>query len=99
VEWLNEIVPESYVEVHPQTAAELHIKDGERVKIETKRGSIEVAAKITEATDPRVVFITYGWGQPYAHGACVNVLTDMMKRCPISGANGNRSFLCRIRKA
>jgi anaerobic selenocysteine-containing dehydrogenase len=99
VEWLNEIVPESYVEVHPQTAAELHIKDGERVKIETQRGSIEVTAKITEATDSRVVFITYGWGQPYAHGACANVLTDMMKRCPISGANGNRSFLCRIRKA
>jgi formate dehydrogenase (coenzyme F420) alpha subunit len=99
VEWLNEIVPESYVEIHPQTAAELHIKDGERVKIESKRGSIEVPAKITEATDPRVVFITYGWGQPYAHGACVNVLTDMMKRCPISGANGNRSFLCRVRKA
>jgi anaerobic selenocysteine-containing dehydrogenase len=98
LEWLNEIVPEPYVEIHPQTAKELNIKNGERVKIESQRGSIEVAAKITEATDLRVVFVAYGWGQSYAHGASVNVLTDMMKRCPISGANGNRSFLCRIRK-
>ena len=99
LEWLNEIVKEPYVEVHPQTAGELHIRNGERVKIETKRDCIEVMAKITEATDPRVVFITCGWGQPYAHGASANVLTDMNKRCPISGATGNRSFLCRIRKA
>jgi anaerobic selenocysteine-containing dehydrogenase len=99
LEWLNEIIPEPYVEIHPQAAKELHVKDGGRVKVETLRGDIEVIAKITEATDPRVIFITYGWGHSYAHGASVNVLTDMMKRCPISGANGNRSFLGRIRKA
>jgi anaerobic selenocysteine-containing dehydrogenase len=69
------------------------------VTVESPRGSIKIQARVTDAVDPRVVFITYGWGQAYAHGANANVLTPDDSVCPVSGATGSRSFLCRVRKS
>jgi anaerobic selenocysteine-containing dehydrogenase len=96
--WLNELFPEPFIEIHPQKADELGIKEGDIVVVESPRGSIEVKAKLTEGIDPRVIMISYGWGQPYAHGSNVNLLTDDLQRCPVSAATGNRSILCSLRK-
>ncbi len=98
--YLTKIEPESFVEIHPQKAAELGINDGEYVVVESVRGSIRMKVKVTKATLPNVVFITPGWGQPYVNSEdmIVNLLTEDSNRCPISGATGIRSFLCRIKK-
>lgn len=98
--WLNEIDPEPFVEINPETAKALAIDNGEHVIIESPRATIRIKAKITKASPPGVVFITPGWGQPYTawKGMIVNLLTDDSNRCPISSATGVRSFLCRVRK-
>ncbi len=42
----KKLVPEMYVEMHPDDAKELHVKDGEWVRIVTRRGSIEARVSI-----------------------------------------------------
>ena len=94
--WLKELIPEAYVMIHPSKAKEIGVQDGEKVYVESLRGRIEVAAKITQEVDPRTATVAWGWGQPYASGDRPNLLTDDSQRCPISGATGNRSFLGRV---
>ena len=95
---LNRIHPHPFVEIHPDTAEELGIKDGDWVFVESPRGRIKVKAKVTFIVHPKVVMVAHGWGQPYAHGQPENILTDDKARCPISAATGNRSFLCKVYK-
>ncbi len=42
----KKLVPEMYVEMHPEDAKELGVKDGQWIKITTRRGSIEARASI-----------------------------------------------------
>ncbi|MFT5125210.1 MAG: ferredoxin-nitrate reductase [Kiritimatiellia bacterium] len=42
----KKLVPEMYVEMHPDDAKELGVKDGQWVKISTRRGSIEARVSI-----------------------------------------------------
>ena len=99
VPWLRDILPEPWVEIHPETAERLGISDGDRVIVESLRGEIEVRAKVTEGVDPRAVFLPHGWGQPYAYGAADNIISPDTPRCPLSSSTSNRAFLCRVAKA
>jgi len=40
------LVPEMYVEMHPEDAKELGIKDGDKVRVVTRRGSLEARAQV-----------------------------------------------------
>jgi len=40
------LVPEMYVEMHPEDAGDLGIKDGEKVRVVTRRGSLEARAQV-----------------------------------------------------
>ncbi len=40
------LVPEMYVEMHPEDAADLGIKDGDKVRVVTRRGSLEAKAQV-----------------------------------------------------
>ena len=42
----RKLVPEMYVEMHPEDASELGVKDGQWVKITTRRGSLEARVSI-----------------------------------------------------
>lgn len=42
----KKLVPEMYVEMHPDDAKELNVKDGQWVKITTRRGSVEARVSI-----------------------------------------------------
>lgn len=71
VEGLNRIAPESFIEISPKTAHMLRIRDGERVRVSSRRGTIKTKAKITDIVDNEVVFIPFH----FAEGAA-NVLTN-----------------------
>jgi formate dehydrogenase major subunit len=70
VEEITDHVPESFVEIHPETAAALDIADGQTVRVESERGHIEVRAEVTDRPGKGVVFIP----MHFADGA-VNTLT------------------------
>lgn len=98
--WIREIEPEPFAEIHPRTATDRGIKDGDWMLVESPKGSIRVRARLRFTVHPRVVIVTHGYGQPYAGNEDLpNLITSDNERDPIAGVTGNRSFLCKVRKA
>jgi len=90
---LRKLMPEPLIEINPQTASSLGIANGDKVKVESLRGSIELKAKLTEDIHPKVVSIQHGWSEANA-----NLLTDDVARDPVSGYPSFRSLVCRVTK-
>ena len=53
--------PEPQVEMHPKLAARLGIRDGERVRVLSRRGDVELPAHVVSTIRPDTVFIPYHW--------------------------------------
>ena len=99
---LREMCPDPFLEIHPDTAKELGIRDGDWVRIETVRGSIKHKAKFTQGIHPRVVSATHGWWYGYHDGwkeVNINVLTGNEVCDPHVGSPLTRGLLCRVMKA
>jgi assimilatory nitrate reductase catalytic subunit len=52
-------VPE--VEIHPRLAEKLGVADGERVRVESRRGHVDLGAHVVATIRPDTVFIPYHW--------------------------------------
>jgi anaerobic selenocysteine-containing dehydrogenase len=63
-EWVRKIIPYPRLHIHPSTAKERGIEEGDRVVIETPKGSIQHVAKLTESIHPQVVNGVFGWWLP-----------------------------------
>ncbi|MFW9876653.1 MAG: molybdopterin oxidoreductase family protein, partial [Candidatus Thorarchaeota archaeon] len=68
---LDQTIPEGYVEIHPETASEVGVKDGEYVDVSSRRGTIKTKAKVTERVVKGSVFIPFHFAE-----AAANVLTN-----------------------
>jgi len=68
---LDAIQPENELQIHPNKAAELGINDGEKVRVISRRGSIELKARLTDILDEDVVFTFFHFAE-----AAANVLTN-----------------------
>ncbi|RQH02557.1 formate dehydrogenase subunit alpha [Natrarchaeobius oligotrophus] len=71
VEGLMSHVGESFVEIHPELAADLDVADEEYVRVESRRGEIVVKARVSDRVDAGTLFIP----MHFAAGA-VNKLTQ-----------------------
>jgi len=69
---LNTIEPEGLVEINPSDASYLKIKDGNLVKVASRRGEVTAKAKVTEKSPPNVVYMTFHFAESAA-----NLLTNM----------------------
>jgi assimilatory nitrate reductase catalytic subunit len=58
---LVEQYPEPRVEMHPKLARRLGVHDGERVRVVSRRGDLELAAHVVATIRPDTVFIPYHW--------------------------------------
>ncbi len=99
---LRKLVQENWVEINPETAGKLGVREGSRVAVETPRGRIELPARVTDAVPPQVVAIPFGWGHDAGRrlagstpGANPNILIDVSVD-PISATPAYRSGLCRV---
>ena len=90
---LRDSDPEPYAEIHPEAARKYGIEDGERITISTKRGSIEIKARVTEDIMSQVVRIPHGWRE-----ANCNVLTFARPADPVTGIPNYKAMLCRVNK-
>jgi len=98
--WLNEIMPDPWIEIHSEKAYELGVKDGEIVVVRSRVGSIEIKCKVIDTMDPRVVALTHGWGDVFKKIQPVtNEITPDDIRCPVSDGESNRCFLVKVRPA
>jgi thiosulfate reductase / polysulfide reductase chain A len=103
--------PDPLVQIHPETAKNLDIEDGNWVWIETCRGKIKMKCQFFTGIDPRVVHCEHGWwfpempaGEPGLHGVWesnVNVLLEDNPECCNKGTGSwpLRTSLCKIYKS
>jgi len=70
---LTDQINEPFVEIHPADAARLGIADGGRVRVQSRRGEVDLAARVTDMVPPGVVFIPFHFAEAPAnaltHGA------------------------------
>jgi anaerobic selenocysteine-containing dehydrogenase len=102
---LRRRAPDPLVDIHPDTAKDLGIADGDWVWIENQRGKIKQRARLTDGIHPGVVSAQHGWWFP-EQGAPeygfresnVNLLTGGMPYDGHTGSESWRSFLCKVYK-
>lgn len=68
---LHHEMAEGYVEISPTDAKNLKIHDGERIKVSSRRGEIQIKAKVSRRVDRGVVFIPFHFAETAA-----NMLTN-----------------------
>lgn len=68
---LDALVPTGHVEVHPADAKKLGIADGDRVKVSSRRGSIETTALVIDRVAEGSIFVPWHFAE-----AAANVLTN-----------------------
>jgi formate dehydrogenase major subunit len=68
---IEKLMPEELLELNPKDAARLGIANGERVKISSRRGKIEVKVIVTDMVQEGLVFATFHFAE-----TAINKLTN-----------------------
>lgn len=76
---LNAFVPEAWVEINPVTAQFLGIKDGEWVRLSSRRGTVQVKATITSKVRQDVVFMPFHFAEAAANHLTIGALDPVAK--------------------
>jgi formate dehydrogenase major subunit len=101
-----ELQPEAFVEISPELAKELGIRNLDWTVLSTARGEIEVKALVTERVRPFVIGgrqvhqvgmpWVYGW-DGYAHGDIANVLLAIHGD-PNTSIHSTKALTCNVRR-
>jgi nitrate reductase NapA len=91
---LHQAVPRAYVELHPRDAEDLGVRDRDRVRLVTRRGSMEIEARIDYRGRPaqRQVFVPF-----FDESLLVNELT-LDAYCPISAQPDYKKCAVRVER-
>jgi predicted molibdopterin-dependent oxidoreductase YjgC len=107
---LREQHPDPLLKIHPETAAGMHLHEGDWAKIETPRGAIVMKIQLAAGIDLRVMQAEHCWWFPEQPGAepsrrglwqsNVNVLTtDDLDACNrVAGSRLDRGLLSRVNR-
>lgn len=83
--------PELVIELHPDTAAQHGLEDGDLARVESPRGSLQAKTRVTDTLAAGIVGLSHGWEKANA-----NFLTDHWQVDPIVASPPLRAGLCRI---
>jgi anaerobic selenocysteine-containing dehydrogenase len=67
--------PGPFVEMHPEDAASLDVEDGDLVQLSSRRGTVQLPARLRDSVSRGMVFVPFHWGDLYAEGNAANYLT------------------------
>jgi anaerobic selenocysteine-containing dehydrogenase len=105
---LRRHVPDPKVELHPDTAAEREIAEGDWVEISTPKGAVRARAELNDTLDPGVVSGQHGWFAPCEElglpgfppfgpgSANLNLVLSQTPSDPISASSPLRAQMCEI---
>jgi len=105
--WRKGRGPHCALNLSPADAAALGIAGGERVRLVTKRGALELPAAIDKRLQPGHVWVPNGFGARYpkdgtgvfeAAGVNLNELTSSDERDPFTGCPQHKYTLCRVER-
>jgi formate dehydrogenase major subunit len=71
-EGLDRLLPEEYADISPEDASKLGICDGERIRVSSRRGQVEVRARVSKRMQPGMVWMAFHFREGNA-----NWLTNM----------------------
>ena len=91
---LRQLAPDPIAWVHPNTAQDSGIVDGEMIFVETQAGQIKIKASVTEDLRPGVVSLTHGWEAELN----ANNLIELEPRDSVTGYAEFRNLACRIKR-
>jgi assimilatory nitrate reductase catalytic subunit len=80
--FLNSQAPEPWVEIHPRAAAGLGIKNEDRVRVTTPRGSMELKALVVPTIRPDTLFIPFHYGDRQAVNRLTNPAVEPTVKIP-----------------
>jgi predicted molibdopterin-dependent oxidoreductase YjgC len=80
-EKLNQEVSEAYVEMHPDDALKVGLNGNKKVRVTSRRGEIELVARVTDRIKPGVVFIPFHFAEAAAN-ALTNSAFDPVAKIP-----------------
>ncbi|WP_411966014.1 molybdopterin-dependent oxidoreductase [Haloferax sp. YSMS24] len=87
--WLRETRPENPLWIHPEDADERGIENGDEIRIDAGRRTVDGVAMVTQGIRPGVVGAMWGWGRE-ANGA-VSETVDGETR-PVAGEYGHTPY-------
>ena len=100
---LRKINPDPQVEIHPDTAADLTIGEGDWVWIESPVSRVKMRAKLFDGIAPDVVSAQHGWWfpeeEPPVYGwkkSSANLLFGDTDYDPDTGSESLKNGLCRV---
>ncbi len=67
--------PGPFVEVNPTDAARLKLEEGDMVQISSRRGTIQLPARLRDGVSPGMIFVPFHWGDCFNEGNATNYLT------------------------
>ena len=66
--------PRSFIELHPDDAARLEVRDRDKLLVSSRRGSLQTEARVTTMVIPGVVFMPFHFAEGAANALTNNVL-------------------------
>jgi len=106
IPWLRSFQKDPVVQIHPETAKEIGIEDGDWAWIESPRGRIKQKARLFPGIHPKVVMATANCFYPEEPGPLhgllksnPNVLTSNDHCDPMYGSPDLTALLCKVYKA
>ncbi|HIT88968.1 MAG TPA: formate dehydrogenase subunit alpha [Candidatus Merdenecus merdavium] len=76
-EGINAISNESYIEINEEDAGMMGVKNGDKVKVRSRRGEIETTAVVGQKTNPQEVFMTFHFPDGNANHVTNAVFDDI----------------------
>src|SRR5262249_32639265 len=67
--------PAPFVEINPVDAERLGLQEGELVQISSRRGTVQLPARLSSGVAVGMVFVPFHWGDLYGEGNAANYLT------------------------
>ncbi|RLT94766.1 nitrate reductase [Ketobacter sp.] len=92
---LNAHKPEPFVEIHPDTAADMGLEDQKLARIQSPWGSAILRVNVTDSLRRGELFVPMHWNDQWARGARIGELVNPAVD-PISGQPESKHTPCRI---
>jgi anaerobic selenocysteine-containing dehydrogenase len=78
-EVLGALVSVGAIEINPQDAQRLGIADGEPVRVSSRRGQIEINARVTDRVTPGALFLAFHYREAPANRLTIAALDPVAK--------------------
>ncbi|WP_370970803.1 molybdopterin oxidoreductase family protein [Amycolatopsis sp. cg9] len=82
IEELNDVVPEAFVEVHPDTAKRAGLEEGDPALIRSRRGETTAKVRFVQSLQPDLVFLPFHFPGEQRANLFTNPALDPVSRMP-----------------